>query len=238
MTSKTTPEARHKGMRFRIGEVFAADDPIARWTTVLSIAANDVTYVNVRMIEGDLEPALDLYYFRLAAAHFIEACDWLEKTPKHWPQLREFIATLPDDARAKLDRLQAFSSQRHPLNATLSRSRDTLFHYPDIQPEKERAGREEMANALAEAADITSTIEGGDDYASFRACYADEVAVQLVAPEQEELEHLLEELRGPMFELVEFAEAVLLAFLTSDPAHREKVEIFGTDDNAGLAPPD
>ena len=209
----TDPASRDRGLRFRIGDAFPSDDPIARWATVLGMAINNTVYVNIRIIEGELPPELHVYYFRLVAAHFFESCVWLEDTPRHWPQVAEFLHELSQDSLDKLERLQGFAKQDHPQHERLRRLRNTMFHYPEMHPSKERAGIEELAKALHDARDVVSSIEGGLEYASFRASFADEVTVQFVSPDDEGIKTLLEELSGPMFELIEFGEQVLLAHL-------------------------
>jgi hypothetical protein len=85
--SKAHPDSRDRGNGFRIGDAFPADEPIARWATVLSIAANDSIYLNIRLIDGGLPPELNIYYFRLLAAHFFEAAEWLANTRNTWPEV-------------------------------------------------------------------------------------------------------------------------------------------------------
>lgn len=63
---------------------------------------------------------------------------------------------------------------------------------------------------MREAADLTSAIEGGRAYASFRAVFADEIGVQFVGTTRDELVTVFEGLHAPMFDLVRFAEQVLL----------------------------
>jgi hypothetical protein len=53
-------------------------------------------------------------------------------------------------------------------------------HYPEAHPEAAKHGQEEMANALAAAADIESTIDSGRYFGEARFRYADEVGVQLL----------------------------------------------------------
>jgi hypothetical protein len=214
MESKAHPGSRDRGIGFKIGDVFPADDPIARWATVLGMAANNTVYLNVRMIEGDLPPELNLYYFRLVAAHFFEAVMWLKRTSKTWPEVRELIESLDDQARARYKHLLAFTSPKHPLYPRLRRSRMTTFHYPEMHPEKARAGVEDLANALREAKDLDGWIEGGEEYATFRAPFADEVAAQFLGESEEDTAELMGSLEEPVFELVEFANDVLLAQLT------------------------
>lgn len=228
MSSKARPEARHRGIGFKIGAAFPADDPIARWSTVLSMAANNTIYLNVRIIEGDLPPELNLYYFRLLAAHFFEAAEWLQKTRKTWPEIDGLITSLDNASKERYEHVIAFASQTHALHDRLRRSRMTLFHYPEMHPDKEQAGMEELANALREAKDLTGWIEGGEDYASFRAAFADEVALQFLAESDEAIEEVMEALREPVFELVQFAEAVLLEQLKRVPP--DKTTIWNTGD--------
>jgi len=213
MTSKADPQSRHRGIGFKVGDVFSAEDPIARWATVLAMATNNTIYLNVRLIEGDLPPELSMYYFRLLAAHFFEAAKWLTDTRSTWPEIDRFIDSLDPANQERFDRIAEFASQRHPFYENLSRSRSTLFHCPTMHPARDAAGAEELANAMREVAEADGWIEGGDDYASFRVTFADEVALQFLSTSNQENQEIMEELRGPVFELVEFAEAVLLAHL-------------------------
>jgi hypothetical protein len=214
--SKAHPDARHRGIGFRIGDAFPADDPIARWVTVLSIAANDTIYLNIRLIEGDLAEEQSIYYFRLVAAHFFEAAVWLKST-RTLPEVDALITSLDDAARERYERIIGFASQRHRFFDNLKRSRSTLFHYPVIHPGREQAGEEELANAMRTAADLPGWIEGGEEYSTFRVEFADQIAVQLLSENEEETKELMEELRGPVFDLVLFCEAVLFEYLTALP---------------------
>ena len=216
--SKADPDARHRGIGFRIGDAFPADDPIARWATVLSIAANDTIHLNIRLIEGDLAEEQSIYYFRLVAAHFFEAAVWLKSTRKTLPEVDELITSLDDAARQRYERIVGFASQRHRFFDNLKRSRSTLFHYPVVHPGREQAGEEELANAMRSAADLPGWIEAGEEYATFRAEFADQIAVQLLSEDEQETKELMEELRDPVFDLVLFSEAVLFKYLTGLPA--------------------
>jgi hypothetical protein len=215
--SKADPTARDQGIGFRIGDAFPADDPVARWATVLSMATNNAIYLNVRLVEGDLPPEQTLYYFRLIAAHFFEIATWLKETRKPWPEIDELVNSLDKDAQERYDNIVAFASQKHPLHKRLSESRSTIFHYPAMHPAREAAGAEELANAMREAKQSVGWIEGGDAYATFRAAFADEIALQFLATTDEETEGVMDALHGPVFELVELTEAVLLAHLKTLP---------------------
>jgi transcriptional regulator with XRE-family HTH domain len=222
-TSKAHPDARHRGIGFRIGDAFPADNPLARWATALAMGANYSVYLNVRLVEGDLPPEANLYYFRLIVGHFFEAAKWLKKTRKQWPEIDKFIASLDEEDQKRYDDIVAFASQKHPLHKRLKESRATQFHFPEMPPGKEAAGQEELANAMREAANLAGWIEDGKDYASFRAAFADEIAVQFLATSTEETEEIMDALSGPVFEFVEFTMSVLLAYLKTLP---EETTIF------------
>jgi hypothetical protein len=166
---------------------------------------------------------LNVYYFRLVSSHFIEAVDWIGRTRHTWPLIDEFIRSLDEDSQARCDRLLAFTDRKHPLYERLRRSRNTLFHYPVMHPERERAGVEELANALNDAKDLDGWIEDGGHYATFRATFADTVALQFLAGSEEETVKLAEQLEGPVFELVQFTTDVLLAQLKRTPAHKPRL---------------
>lgn len=228
MASKADPASRNRGIGFKIGDVFPADEPVARWTTVLAMATNNTIYLNVRLIEGDLPPELSTYYFRLLAAHFYEAATWLVKTRGRWPEIDSFVAALDADAQQRYASVVAFAQPSHPHHEVLKRSRVTLFHYPDMVQGKEKAGQEELANAMSEAKDLDGWIEGGSEYASFRATFADEIAVQLLSPSTAETEQLMEDLREPVFDLVKFTEKALYGHLISKDPNLTTVWSAGT----------
>jgi len=215
--SKAHPDARHRGIGFKIGDAFPADSTLARWATALAMGANYSVYLNVRLVEGNLPPEANLYYFRLIAGHFLEAAIWLQETRKQIPEVKEFISGLAAEDQERFENIAAFASQKHPLHKRLKESRSTHFHFPEINVNRDAAGQEELANAMREAASLEGWIEDGKDYASFRAAFADEIAVQFVTTSNEETVEILNALRGPVFELVEFTTAVLLAYLKTLP---------------------
>ncbi|MGH2879253.1 MAG: hypothetical protein ACRDK4_06590 [Solirubrobacteraceae bacterium] len=89
-----------------------------------------------------------------------------------------------------------------------------------MHPEKERAGAEELANALTDAKDLEGWIEDGGHYATFRATFADTVALRFLTGSEEDTIELTDQRNVPVFELVEFAMAVLLAQLKRTPKHK------------------
>ena len=134
-----------------------------------------------------------------------------------WPEIEQFIRSLDEKSQAQCDRLLVFADPNHPLREKLRRSRNTLFHYPVMHPDRERAGAEELANALDEAKDLEGWIEDGGHYATFRATFADTVALQFLTASEEATIELADQLEEPVFELVEFTTNVLLAQLKRMP---------------------
>jgi hypothetical protein len=95
-------------------------------------------------------------------------------------------------------------------------------HYPKMHPEAAKHGREEMAKALAQAADIESTIDGGQYFGEARFRYADEVGVQLLPPLDDP--SCMEELRDTAMTLANFAQHVAQAYLQARPSGTFAVE--------------
>jgi hypothetical protein len=84
------------------------------------------------------------------------------------------------------------------------------------------AGQEEMAYALAQAADIESTIDSGQYFGDARFRYADEVGVQLLPPLDDR--RWMEELRDTAMALADFAQRAAQAYLQARPAGTFTVE--------------
>lgn len=74
--------------------------------------------------------------------------------------------------------------------------------------------------SLNDAKDLEGWIEDGGHYATFRATFADTVALQFLTGSEEETTELADRLNEPVFELVKFAMDVLLAQLKRTPKHR------------------
>ena len=81
-----------------MGEVFPADDPIARWLVTMSVGLNDVVLANGLMekAEKDYE---NLYFFRLASSHLWELVKFIAESHDAWEEIQRFVAELSDDGR-------------------------------------------------------------------------------------------------------------------------------------------
>lgn len=80
-----------------------------------------------------------------------------------------------------------------------------------------------LANALNEANELQGRIEHGEPCASFRATFADTVALQILSTSEEETTELADQLKGPVFELVKFTTDVLLAQLKRTPPQKTQL---------------
>lgn len=177
-------------IKFKIGEAFPASAPVARFIAVAAMIAND--WMRLAKLQSAIEDwhddaeGLRLFYFRQQLSLHFEAAEFIRDARRLFPDVEQFIAALPAKVRKDCDRVLAGTDPK----ATRYRGkwvedlRNTAFHYPKMHPEAAKHGQEPAANALAKAANLTSTIEVGDFYfGEARFHFADEVVVQWI-PEQ------------------------------------------------------
>lgn len=205
---------------FRIGEAFPADDPVARFVTVLAMMSNDF----VRSIEplvdiDDDEPDAQgrhLALFRYQAGILHEAAKFLVESRRRFPEIDAFVGGLSDDARGLYDEIVGVD-ERSAVGADgwLRAHRDRTFHYPSLHPDKARAGKEEVMNALVEAAGTVSRIDSSDRFLGTRFSFADEIVAQwvpaLLAPEE------VEALRRAVLAIPNLAIAAVEAYAATRP---------------------
>jgi hypothetical protein len=182
-------------IRFRIGEAFPADDPLARWITVCAMALNDLLLVDrwlIPKLEGKepSEPYETFYLGRLAAAHLFEAATFLKKSDKRVPPVKEFVAGLGEEPRLAYGQLLEIgdggSGQFHEQ---LKHSRNMVFHYQaliqgggeDYEHLKRamaaHAGdEEEQGTGRGRIEDVPPPITG------FRSIFADDIATEMMLP--------------------------------------------------------
>jgi len=180
-------------MQFRIGDAFPADDPLARWLTVLAMASNDF-FRMFHWLDGAETTGTELFAYRLQAAALFEAATHLSDTIRNVPEVKAFYGQLPDVARTLGDRVVGAvdPGSEHYLGEWAESHRNVTFHYPEMHPQKAEHGKEEIKNALERAAELRGTITADDRFGSVRFEFADEVAVQFLpeatpgnAPEME-----------------------------------------------------
>ena len=162
--------------------------------------------------------------FRRQVALVHEAATFITDARRMFTQVSSFVDGLEVKARDGCERVigTVDSGSPHYLGDWLEDHRNVTHHYPKMHPAAARHGQEEMANALAEAADIESTIDSGQRFGEARFRYADEVGVQLL-PRLED-RSWVEALRDTAMALADFAQCAAQAYLEARPAGTFTVE--------------
>jgi hypothetical protein len=136
--------------RFRIGDVFPADDVVARFVVTLAMYANDIFRMQgLRPDDAADNPGAlgrRLMLLRFQGSLLYEAMEFIDEAIGRFPQVREFVASLPDEASQAPERLDALLAG---VRQSLAGLRNITFHYPEMHPKKIAAGQDELMLALA-----------------------------------------------------------------------------------------
>jgi hypothetical protein len=206
----------------RIGDVFPAADPVARFVTVVAMMSNDwVRLMDDMLALDDHAPdatARRIMSFRQQAALHYEAAQFIADARRRFPQVDAFIQTLEPDARDDCDRITGGidPTSPHYHGRWLTDHRNVTFHSPKMHPDKAAHGKEEISEALKAAAGLEGTITSGRGLGSVRFGFADQVAVQWL-PDGENEVHLIVTLRDSVMALARFTQRAVDAYLTSRP---------------------
>lgn len=175
------------GVRFRVGDAFPAEDPVARFIVVLLMALNDLLPQNERLTQADdgvLPPHERLYLARLVGSHLFELANFVDAAPRQFPAIDEFLAVLPPEAQQHRQMIVAAAKGRPGDFADkLERLRNHFFHYARLigsAPEQE-----ELLRALGAHADRDGEIRIGELFKDFRAHFADDVAAELTLTDED-----------------------------------------------------
>lgn len=205
--------------RFRIGAAFPADDPIARFVTVLAMVSNDhiraVHALDAAGSDSADDRARRTWLFRwLTAAHF-EAIDFIANTRRSYKREVDALLAAPG-ARDALTAVLAANDPKSEkyLGDWLKRHRNVMFHYPKVHPDAAANNREEIQQALRDAADLDGEIVNGDVLAQNLFLFADEVVVQWM-PKEPEI--VLGRLASASLDLVQFAQITMREYLRRLP---------------------
>jgi hypothetical protein len=80
--------------KFRMGDLFDADDPLAIWLCALSMAFNDAIHATTKYLEAveaeKPKPWQLLYEWRVQISHFNEACLHLKRS-RRVNEVEEFL---------------------------------------------------------------------------------------------------------------------------------------------------
>jgi hypothetical protein len=216
-------------LRFNIGEAFPADDSVARFITVVAMMSNDwLRLIEDMMALEDADPdavGRRILSFRQQAALHDEAARFIADARRRLPAVDEFIKRLNADAQADCERVTGGvdPKSKHYLGDWLADHRSVTFHYPEMHPDKAAHGKEEIMQALQDAASLEATITFEAHFGSARFGFADEVAVQWL-PDGQTQAHLIEGLRESVLALARLAQRAATAYLESRPEGTFTVE--------------
>jgi hypothetical protein len=208
-------------LRFTIGDAFPADDPVARFVTVLAMMSNDWLRLIDQMLRfEDVDPdaaGLRMMSFRHQAALYSEAATFIRDAQRRFPDVATFVAELNGAAQRYYNVIVEGVDPASPryLGDWLSDHRNVTFHYPEMHPAKAARGQEEITEALRGAADKPSMITIADNPYDLRFDFADEVIVQWL-PDDDESD-LIVRLREAVLALADFVREAAQAYLNSRP---------------------
>jgi hypothetical protein len=211
---------------FQIGEAFPANDPIARFVTVLAMVNNEWHRSMALMNLVDDDPdgrGIRLLLVRQQAASYLEAVKWITDSRKRFPEIAAYIDGLSADAQTSYDRLMEGIDPESPdYMDWLAGHRNVTSHFPKLHPDAFANGDEEIANALTQAAEITGTVTvERPTEAAVRFGWADEVAVQLL-PDIEASPDEIEKLSGARIALMRFGVEAIGTYLMRSDAERQQ----------------
>lgn len=207
---------------FRIGDALPADDPVARFVTVLAMLHNEWRRTMDAMVATVDHPdgiGTRLMLFRQLVGHSHEAVKFLTESRAHYAEIDTFVKGLDsavlgryDDALAAIDGIETW----------LGEQRDITFHYPELVREAYQADAEVIANALAAAVDDRSSATLADTYGEVRFEFADAVAVRLLGVDvsdenTDDAKRLVKSLSDARWALGDFALGAIAAYLASRP---------------------
>jgi hypothetical protein len=217
-------------MRFNIGTAFSAENPVARFVTVLAMMSNDWLRIMQEMVTLDSdEPetqARHIMLFRQQAALHHEAAARLVDAPSQFVEVRTFMDGLPPEAAADRDIVIGGikPSSPHYLGDWHEAHRHVTFHHPVLQRDRAAAGAEELHNGLTGAASHEGTITWTEgQFGSVRFGFADEVVVQWL-PDAEKQADLIERLRDSALALTRYAQRAAGAYLQALPEGSFSIE--------------
>ncbi len=208
-------------IRFKIGDGFPAGEPVARFITGLAMISNDLLRAleDMLRLEGEMPEEIGrrVSLFRRQAAAVQEAATFIDDARRMFPAVSNFIDRLDGKARVGCEHVIGAVDVKSPhyLGKWLEDHRNVTHHYPKMQPAAAQHDKEEMANALDEAADIESTIDSGRKFGDARFRFADEVGVQLLPPLDDA--RWMEKLRDTSMALANFAQRAAQSYLESRP---------------------
>jgi predicted RNase H-like HicB family nuclease len=207
--------------RFRIGNAYPGNQSVAVWITGIGMILNDLVLAN-----GSLNDAFEaagegvspegLYFFRVVASHYREACKFLQIGEKD-PDISAFVRTLSPEAQALAAKVRQSSTPWRGsfVETKLKRTRDFVFHYLGLTGGEIQAALEELKDTESSVAVTAQTLRG------MRMLWADEVANYLAFGHlggAEGFRQVVNELRELVLALIGFSHRAIGAYLESLPS--------------------
>jgi hypothetical protein len=217
----TPPDQTTQRWTFRIGDVFDADDPLARFIVAVAAALNDNHLSNTLFVESE-KPYEHIYFFNLASSHLYEAAEAFLRAKREWPQVEEFIASLGEERQAEFERISALARPDADWpGSRLKTIRNSFFHYLRLDRAAAGADQLPLMRGLREAEDLEGVLtrEPGTPLALIRAFFADEISLQALVQDfdEQELERLAAVLGDYQADLNRFAQGAVGRFLRDQP---------------------
>jgi hypothetical protein len=210
-------------LRFRIGHAFPAGDPVARFIAVVAMMSNDWLRLATQMRKihpSDPDAgAVRIMSFRLEAALYYEGARFIADACRRFPEIAAFINDLDDEARQDCEKVMGGVDPRSQwyLGDWVEDHRNVTFHYPEMHPDKAAAGKEEISNALVNAAVAKGTVTRAEADTSVRFRFADELGAWWLPDTATEGDSFVT-VREAVLRLSRFARSAASAYLESRPA--------------------
>ena len=150
-------------LRFRVGAIFPADNPTARYVMAISIVLGDLRTAAAQAARTDVAEHERLYFRRLLALHVREGLCLAVTEHRERDDVRRFVAILPDEAQAARAELE---------QAHLTAPDDGSFSCSRLTGDSGR-----LAAAMERLAEVESGLSLADE--ERRADYADLVVETL-----------------------------------------------------------
>jgi hypothetical protein len=206
----------------KIGDAFPASDPVARFVTVLAMVSNDANRSIDELLEVEDGPpdsgARRMMLFRQQASFFFEAATFIGEARSRFPEIRDFIAGLPQEARDECAHVVGGidPSSSYYVGDWLRNHRNVTFHYSEMHPDKAAHGKEEITKALEDAAELPGTVYVSDELGGVRFWFADEVVAQWLPPDESKPATIIT-LRDALMALVRFTQRAFAAYQSHRP---------------------
>lgn len=224
-------------IRFRMGDVFPSDDPVARWIINLARASNDLLIANGRLLRGleDGTPEEEhLYDIRAISTHSWELATFIRESERDHAEVASFIERLApepvQDFRDVLNLIDADPVELKPgkmwsFGTALATARNQFTHYSKI-------GRRQLGPAIKRVETEEGELLLGESFKDFRAQFAAAVDAQIFHPlekkDPESFKKFLSQLQLVVGGLIRFSSTAVQVYLL-EQGERITIEAVSSD---------